>query len=355
MTDIYDFGFKDEMIPPGTSGIPARITAVHKERYEILCLHGSVSARLKAGIYHNRNSEVFPAVGDYVMIEYNSLGDSMITKTLGRHSVFMRSNFSGHGAGYVKTVKEQVIAANFDFVFILTSLNKELKPRRLERYVTLAWNSGAAPVIILTKSDLVKDPLEQIEESSSAAAGVPVFAVSSKTGSGLSQLSDFLEPRKTIVFLGSSGVGKSSLLNALADEQIMDTGDIREDDSRGRHTTAHRQLIMLPQGCMVIDTPGLREVGMWDADSGLDEAFHDVTRYFKDCRFSDCSHQNEPGCAVLEAIAEGALSQQRWEDYQKLLSETRFVNDKSGYLQSKREWHKAISKKVRQIKKQGKH
>jgi ribosome biogenesis GTPase / thiamine phosphate phosphatase len=135
----------------------------------------------------------------------------------------------------------------------------------------------------------------------------------------------------------------------------MAIGDIREDGSRGRHTTAHRQLVMLPCGCMIIDTPGLREVGMWDSASGLDEAFHDVTRYFQHCRFSDCRHQNEPGCAVLEAIAEGSLSQQRWDDYQKLLLETKFVNDKSDYLQSKKEWHRSISKKVRQMKKQRKH
>ena len=355
MTDIYDYGFKDEMVPPGTKGIPARITAVHKERFELFCEHGPISARLKAGIYHNQSEEIFPAVGDYVLVEYNHLGDSRIIKTLDRHSVFLRSNFSGHAAGYVKAVREQVIAANFDFVFILSSLNDDLRAKRLERYITLAWNSGAGPVIILTKSDLVKDPSKHIEEILSIAAGVPVFALSSKTGSGLEELSAYLKPCNTIVFLGSSGVGKSTLLNTLAGEQIMAIGDIREDDSRGRHTTAHRQLAMLPRGCMVIDTPGLREVGMWDADSGLDEAFHDVTQYFQDCRFSDCRHQNEPGCAVLEAITDGSLSQQRWDDYQKLLSETRFVNDKSGYLQSKQEWHRSISKKVRQIKKQRKH
>jgi ribosome biogenesis GTPase len=353
MIDLTDYGFMSQMMPDNTDGLPARITAVHKERYDLICMHGEVHGRLKSGAYFGNSREVFPTTGDFVMISYNPDGDSLITKTLERRSKFSRNDFSGHGAGYVKTIIEQVVAANFDYVFIMQSLNHDLNIKRLERYLTLAWQSGAVPVVLLTKADLVGDCTPQLYEIEKIAGGAGVFAVSARTGAGLDTLSQYLKPRNTIVFLGSSGVGKSSLVNALAGEEIMTVSEIRADDSRGRHTTTHRQLIMLKSGVMIIDTPGMRELGMWDVSSGLDEAFADVKHYFGRCRFNDCRHQSEPGCAIIAALEIGELSAKRWESYLQIEREAHFVSDKSSFLRGKEERFKTIAKWNRQNDKTG--
>lgn len=331
---------------PDATGIPARVIAVYKERYELACEYGRVYGRLKAGVYFGTGLEEFPTTGDFVLISLNPGGDSQIIKTLPRKSFFSRRD-PDRGRG------EQAVAANFDSVFILQSLNSNFNPKRLERYLTLAWQSGAVPAILLTKADLVSDCLEQIRTAEKIAAGVAVCAVSTKTGSGLDGLADFLQPRKTVVFLGSSGVGKSSLVNTLAGEDIMAVGGIRECDSRGRHTTTHRQLIMLKNGTMLIDTPGMRELGMWDVSAGLGEAFSDIEQYFGRCKFSDCRHQNEPGCAVKAAIESGELSQERWNSYLQLRHEAKYSDDKSAYLRQKQESHKEIARRNKQRKKDG--
>jgi ribosome biogenesis GTPase len=340
--NLLEYGFNPAMLPENAEGIAARITAVHKERYELVCEHGETFGRLKTSIYYGQGMEAFPTVGDFVLIHYNSSGDSMIVKTLPRKSKFERNDFSGHAAGYVKTVLSQVIAANFDYVFVMASLNKDFSLKRLERYLTLAWQSGAVPVVVLTKADLVEDAAPQVRAAERVAAGAGVYAVSAKTGFGLDALKDYLKPQKTIVFLGSSGVGKSSLVNALAGEEIMAVSEIREDDSRGRHTTTHRQLIMMTNGVMVIDTPGMRELGLWEAESGLSEVFRDVEQFFANCRFSDCKHQTEPGCAVRAALDSGELSPERWNSYINLRREAKFSEDKAGYLRQKHQWHKEI-------------
>ncbi len=341
------------MIPEDVSGTPARITAVHKERYEIICEYGQTFGRLKASIYFGEGSESFPTAGDFVLIQYNHSGDSQIIKTLERKSKFARNDFSGHAAGYVKTVKEQVVASNFDYVFIMASLNCDFNIKRIERYLTLAWQSGAIPVVVLTKADLADDFAEKVRTVVKIAADVGVYAVSARTGYGIDRLSEYLKPRKTIVFLGSSGVGKSSLVNVLAGEEIMTVNEIREDDSKGRHTTTHRQLIMLNSGVMIIDTPGMRELGMWDVSKGLEEAFGDVEKYLGRCKFSDCRHQTEPGCAVRAAIVGGELSRERWERYLQLKQEAKFSDDKAGYMHEKQQWHKDIAKLQKQNKKAG--
>ncbi|HHW22862.1 MAG TPA: ribosome small subunit-dependent GTPase A [Clostridiaceae bacterium] len=339
--NLTDYGFIPTMVPEGFDGIPARITAVHKERYELVCEFGYAFGRLKASIYYYDGTEEFPTTGDFVMINHNPGGDSQIIKTLERRSFFSRLDpIPGKG--------EQAVAANFDYVFIMQSLNHDFNVRRMERYVTLAWQSGAVPVIILTKADLADDRSDQIRKAQNVAPGVGVYAISAKTGYGLEALEDYLKPQKTIVFLGSSGVGKSSLVNVLAGQDIMATGDIREDDSRGRHTTTHRQLIMLPNGVMIIDTPGMRELGMWDVSNGLGEAFSDVESFLGQCRFSDCRHQTEPGCAVRAAIDSGELTTDRWESYLKLMREAMFSDDKAGYLRYKQQWGKDIAKWNRQ-------
>ncbi len=324
-------------------GMVARVIAVHKNRYRLVCETGECHARLKAKEYYVEDED-FPTVGDFVLIRYNPAGDSQIIKTLPRRTVFMRKDPNPNRG-------KQAVAANFDYVFIMQSLNHDFNMKRLERYLTLAWQSGAQPVTILTKADLVEDATSQIALAETYAMGVPVHGVSSQTGEGLEALRPYLAPKKTIVFLGSSGVGKSSLVNALAGEEIMATNGIREDDSKGRHTTTHRELILLRNGAMVIDTPGMRSLGMWDVREGMADAFSDVEQYLGCCRFSDCRHQSEPGCAIKEAIQRGELSQARWESYLALIKEARFADDKEGFLRDKKEWHRALSKGHKQLKK----
>ncbi len=334
--NIYDYGFTGQ-----ASGTVARITAVHKERYEIVCEYGMTHARLKTKEYY-AGSEVFPTVGDFVMIHYIPDGDSQIIATLPRRTIFSRRE-----PGPIP--RDQAVAANFDYVFIMQSLNMDFNPKRLERYLTLAWQSGATPVILLTKADLVADYWDYLTAVERVAPGVNTHVVSGLTGYGLQRLGAYLQPGKTLVFLGSSGVGKSSLVNALAGEPVMTVGGIREDDSRGRHTTTHRQLIMLRSGVMIIDTPGMRELGMWDISGGIGEAFADVERFFGKCRFRDCRHDREPGCAIRAAIESGELDAARWESYRSLREE---AMDKEEMLRRKREWSKGVAKFSRQRKKE---
>ena len=340
-----------DMMPENAQGIPARVTAVHKDRYALVCDYGEVYGRLKAKCYFAKeyvgDHEEFPTTGDFVLIIYNTSGDSQIIKTLPRITFFSRRDPTpGRG--------EQAVAANFDYVFIMQSLNQDFNSKRLERYLTLAWQSGATPVVILTKADLMDEYDEYIRIAERTAAGVAVYAVSAMTGKGMDALTEYIKPGKTIVFLGSSGVGKSSLVNALAGEEIMAVNEIREDDSKGRHTTTHRQLIMLKNGTMIIDTPGMRELGMWDVTVGLGEAFLDVEQFLGRCRFCDCKHQTEPGCAIKEAIANGELSKERWESYRKLGSEAKYSDDKGSFLRKKQQRNKEISKFSKQRKLAGK-
>ena len=350
--NLIDYGFIPTLFTPldmpqdQISGIPARITAVHKGRYELFCEYGHTFGRLKTGVYYVDASESFPTTGDFVLINFNQSGDSQIIKTLPRRSFFSRRDPTpGRG--------EQAVAANFDYVFIMQSLNFDFNPKRMERYITLAWQSGAIPVLILTKADLVEDYAEQMHVAEKVASGIGIYAVSAVDGIGLDALADYLKPRKTIVFLGSSGVGKSSLVNALAGKDIMAVNEIREDDSKGRHTTTYRQLIMLDRGVMIIDTPGMRELGMWDVSLGLGEAFGDVAQYISKCRFNDCKHQTEPGCAVKVAIESGELPLERWNSYLNLKNEAKYSDDKDAYLIQKEQWHKDISRWSKQMKKNG--
>jgi len=337
--NINDYGIMPNA--QNLPGIPARVTAVHKERYEIVCEHGTTHARLKTKEYY-AGTEVFPTTGDFVQIRYVPNGDSLILATLPRKTFFSRRE-----PGPVPY--EQAVAANFDYVFIMQSLNLDFNPKRLERYLTLAWQSGATPVILLTKADLTDDYWDYLKQVERVAAGVTTHVVSAHTGCGLERLNAYLQPGKTVVFLGSSGVGKSSLVNALAGEEIMAVNGIREDDSKGRHTTTHRQLIRLQSGAMIIDTPGMRELGMWHISEGLSDAFDDVEQFIGKCRYSDCKHKTEPGCAIKAAIASGELDIQRWESYRKLKEE---AIDRDEMMRRKNEWAKGVAKFTKQRKKE---
>lgn len=350
--NIKDYGFKENLVSNNVDGrIPARIIATHKDRYEIVCDNGKGFAKKKRGCFYDNPNSIYPTTGDFVLIEWNENGDSMITETLRRESSFSRVAASSDKNHELHKQHEQLVAANFDYVFIMQSLNNNFNLHRLERYLSLSWQSGAIPVIILTKRDLVEDYESYVNEVESIALGVDIYGVSCKTGEGIEDIKKYFTKGRTVVFLGSSGVGKSTLVNTLYGKEIMKTSEIREDDSRGRHTTTSRNLIMLPDGAMIIDTPGMRELGMWEVSEGLDKTFKDVEQYLGKCKFSDCTHTNEPGCKILEAISSGELSQDRFNSYIKLQNEAKYNNDSESYLHEKREKFKNISKMNKNNKK----
>jgi ribosome biogenesis GTPase len=241
-------------------------------------------------------------------------GVATIQAVLPRISVFTRK-MSGHDQG------EQIIAANVDVVFLVSSLNSELNLRRVERYLTLAWESGARPMIVLSKADLVEDATPLVQEVESVAAGVPVVLTSARSGLGIERLREALKGVCTGAVLGSSGVGKSALINALAGFERQATGKIREGDDKGRHTTTRRELVLLPGGGLLIDTPGMRELALADAGHGLLSAFDDIESLAAECAFGDCSHGTEPGCAVQAAVADGRLAAERLGSFEKLTRE----------------------------------
>ena len=295
-----------------------RVVLVHRDRYlvrnedkELYCvLAGSLRYR-----------EEFPVVGDYVELTENPYGDSLIQAVLPRRSVFCRPDRSGHAAGFVKTMQVEPLVANIDYVFIITSLNHDFSPNRIARYAAMTVSGGAVPVAVLTKADLCEDPERMAAEVTALSGDLRVVTISSYTGYGLERLREYFRPGVTIALLGSSGAGKSTLINTLAGQEIMRTGEIREDDSKGRHTTTHRELIDL-DGVSIIDTPGLRELGVIDAGEGLAGTFSDIAELISRCRFADCTHGNEPGCAVRQALADGSLSPERWETYRRLEEES---------------------------------
>jgi ribosome biogenesis GTPase / thiamine phosphate phosphatase len=301
----------------GQGLVPARVAVPHRGAYDVWTGDGEIRARLPGRARHDAETTAeLPVVGDWVAIERERAG-AVVRAVLPRRSKFSRRTSPDPA---VDAGREQIVAANVDVVLVTASLSEPVDPRLLERYLTLAWESGAQPVIVLTKADLEDDPAAVAAEIASVGGDVPVRVVSTKTGLGLDELLAHLRPGVTGALVGPSGVGKSSLVNALLGDDLLETGAVREDGS-GRHTTTRRELVLLPGGGLIVDNPGMREVHLWLADEGLEEAFSDIVEFFAQCRFADCRHETEPGCAVREAIAAGDLAPERWESYRDLQRE----------------------------------
>ncbi|MGX9962772.1 ribosome small subunit-dependent GTPase A [Roseomonas sp. F4] len=317
---IEQYGWSDAWRPafdaqasPGQ--IPGRIIVQRREANLVATDLGILTARLSGRLRHEAREAGYPAAGDWLVLAAKAEeGTATIHAVLPRRTAFVR-----RAADSVQTL--QVIAANIDVVFVVTSLNADLNPRRLERFLAAAWQSGARPVVVLTKADLSEHPEAQAAEIATLAAGCPVLIVSARQGLGLGAMMEHIQPGETCVLIGSSGVGKSTLVNALLGEERMATQDIRAADARGRHTTSSRHLILLPGGGLLLDTPGIREVGLIDAEAGLSTVFEDIEQLAGTCRFRDCSHTTEPGCAVRAALESGALDPERWAHFQKLEQE----------------------------------
>jgi ribosome biogenesis GTPase / thiamine phosphate phosphatase len=314
----------------------ARVAAQHRGAYAVWTAAGELRARAAGRLYYAHEvGAPIPAVGDWVGVQ-----DTTITSILPRRSAFIRKR-AGFGSD------EQVLAANVDTAFLLAGLDDDFSLRRLERYITTAWDSGAAPVVVLTKADLCDDVADAMLQVESVAIGVPVYPISNVTGVGIDELASHLLPGQTAVLLGSSGVGKSTLLNRLAGSELMRTAEIAADGT-GRHTTTHRELVRLPGGALVIDTPGLRELQFWDGD--VSAAFEDVEALAAECRFRDCAHAHEPGCAVLGAVDNGTLALDRlrsWRKFQRELESIAARTDRRLRAARKKRW-KAIAQHAKQ-------
>ncbi|MDP3382115.1 MAG: ribosome small subunit-dependent GTPase A [Phenylobacterium sp.] len=302
--------------------VPARVVIQHRARFVLMGEGGEFSAETAGRFLHNASTTDLPVVGDWVAVAQQAgEGVSTIHAVMPRTSQFVRK-----AAGVVD--KPQVVAANFDVVLLATGLDTDFNLRRIERYLTAAWGTGAQPVVVLTKADLVDDVAEKVAQVEAVALGAPVLALSAPTGQGLEALRAYLTPGTTAVMLGMSGVGKSTLVNALAGEARQAVGEVRATDGRGRHTTTHRELVLLPGGALILDTPGMRELGLWDPGEANAQTFEDIEALARQCKFRDCGHVAEPGCAVQAALKSGELSVERLESYRKLGREGAFIERK---------------------------
>ncbi|MBN1376306.1 MAG: ribosome small subunit-dependent GTPase A [Dehalococcoidia bacterium] len=334
--------------------VPARVISEFKGAFQVYSQSGELTATVSGKMrYLAETEEQYPSVGDWVVIK--PLPDEQ--KAVIRAILPRKSKFSRKVAG--ERTEEQIVSANIDTVFIVSGMDggRSFNLRRIERYLTLAWSSGADPVIVLNKIDLCTDIDTPIHEAETIAPGISVHPVSARENIGLDALKVHLGRGKTAAFLGPSGVGKSALINALLGVEKQKTREVREDDRMGRHTTTKRELIILPGSGMVIDTPGMREIQMWAGEEDLQAAFHDIEMLAKQCRFSDCSHNTESGCAVKAAIGRGDLDPSRLESFRKLQREIDYLSyreENSTRLYEKLRWKK-VAKLVKEIKHNPKH
>lgn len=322
----------------------ARVIHEEKNRYRMHDGEREFWAEMSGRLYHQAQDRAdLPAVGDWVIAHAPDDSDvALIQQILERQSKFSRNQAGDE-------TREQIVAANIDTVFLVTALNQDFNLRRLERYLVLSWESGASPVVVLTKADLCDDPTPYLQDVASIAMDVPVHVVSALAGTGLDALDPYLGEGHTIALLGSSGAGKSTLVNALIGEDVQITQDIREDDDKGRHTTTSRKIFFLPQGGLLLDTPGMREIQLWEGGEGLQQTFQDIEDLAEQCRFRDCQHNNEPGCAIRAAIGNGTLDPQRLASYRKLDREIAYLDrkqDEQLQQNTKRRW-KAMSVQAR--------
>lgn len=352
---INDYGWSDALArqfePFAAKGwIPGRVTVQQRGLWGLITPQGDVQAELSGRFVHEAGqagpfSGGHPVAGDWVAVSVAPGSDrGMIQAVLPRSGAFTRQGPAGM----------QVVAANVDVALLAASLNADLSLRRIERYLANTYESGAVPVIVLTKSDDCDDVEAKVAQVEAVAFGVPVLAVSAVTGEGLEALQAYLEPGRTAVILGSSGVGKSTLVNALAGAEVMTTQGIIEEGSRGKHTTTHRELFRLPTCALLLDTPGMREIGVYGAGEGVETTFADIDELALSCRFSDCKHGNEPGCAVRTAIEDGALDETRFNSFRKLQRELAFEERKEDPVKRAQERAKwvAVSRSQRAMKKQ---
>ncbi len=353
MSDLSALGwtpaFEEAFQPYAKEHVPARIAVEHRGAY-VTCLADAELWAEVAGRFrhHAADPSEFPAVGDWVALRARPGETAVIDAVLPRRTAFVRATWDAsrvrQSAG-APTVA-QVLAATVDLVWILGSLTRELSARRFERYLAVAWESGAQPVVVLTKADLSEADPERIAEVERAAVGAELVVTSAVTGEGTEVLRAQLAGNKTAAVLGSSGVGKSTLINRLLGEERLDTQEVRGDEV-GRHTTVRRELVRVPTGGLVIDTPGLRELVAWDSETGMDTVFSDIDELATRCRFDDCAHRSEPGCAVRAAIGSGELEPARLRSYEKMQRERDYLSGR------KRSRNKEISKFARQRRKLG--
>lgn len=315
-----------------------RVALEHKNLFRVYTQQGDVLAEISGKLRHEAvNRSDLPAVGDWVVIRWRPDTDRVTI-----HAVLPRkTSFTRKIAG--SRTEEQIVGANIDTLFLLTSLNQDFSLRRIERYLVIAWESGANPIVILSKSDLYDQVADAMIEVQSVARGVPIHAISVVTGYGLQDIAQYFKPGQTVAMLGSSGVGKSTLINHLAGVDHLKVQTVREHDDRGRHTTTHRELILLPAGGLVLDTPGMRELQLWDGDESLPLVFDDIEALAGQCYFSDCLHQDEPRCAVREALVAGTVDTERYQSYGKLQKELKYLarrRDKLSEITEKKKWKK---------------
>jgi len=343
VTDLTTFGwdkfFEANFETYARNGYTAgRVALEHKNLFRVYTQFGDVLAEISGRLRHDaiKRSDL-PSVGDWVVIRSRPERERVTI-----HAVLpRRSNFTRKIAG--ARTEEQIVGANIDTVFLITALNQDFSLRRLERYLMVAWESGANPIIVLSKSDLCDRVADAVNEVQAIAPGVPIHPISVVTGSGLHGIAQYFMRGQTVALLGSSGVGKSTLINHLTGDDHLKVQAVREFDDRGRHTTTHRELVLLPGGGLVLDTPGMRELQLWDGDDSLQFVFDDIEAVAEQCFYSDCRHEGEPQCAVQEALVAGTIESGRYESYGKLQKELKYVarrKDKLTEITEKKKWKK---------------